>query len=239
MPKLTRPITTYGRSRDADFRAENLQFSRNRSTYSVFREKEKLGDIKLNVPGEHNVMNSLCAVVLGLDMGLSFQDIQTGINAYQGVRRRFEIKGNYQNIMVVDDYAHHPTEIRVTIDAAKNGWDRRIISIFQPHLFSRTQAFFREFADALFTTDILIITDIYPAREIPIPGITAELIVNEVINQGHRNVHYVPDLEDLNPVLDSIVKDNDMVLTMGAGSIWRYSEKYANHLEKITTGVRK
>ena len=239
MPKLSRPVTTYGRSRDADFRAENLQFSRNRSTYSVFREKEKLGDIKLNVPGEHNVMNSLCAVVLGLDMGLSFQDIQTGINAYQGVRRRFEIKGNYQNIMVVDDYAHHPTEIRVTIDAAKNGWDRRIISIFQPHLFSRTQAFFREFADALFTTDILIITDIYPAREIPIPGITAELIVNEVINQGHKNVHYVPDLEDLNPVLDNIVKDNDMVLTMGAGSIWRYSEKYANHLEKITTGVRK
>ena len=125
------------------------------------------------------------------------------------------------------------------IEAAKNAWDRRIITIFQPHLFSRTQAFFREFADALFTTDILIITDIYPAREIPIPGITAELIVNEVINQGHKNVHYVPDLEDLNPVLDNIVKDNDMVLTMGAGSIWRYSEKYANHLKKITTGVRK
>ena len=199
-PKIERPITTYGRSRDADFRAENLQFNRSQSEYSVFRKKEKLGDIKLNVPGEHNVMNSLGAVVLGLEMGLTFQEIQTGINAYQGVRRRFEIKGTYQNIMVVDDYAHHPTEVRATLDAAKNGWDRRIISVIQPHLFTRTQAFFREFADALLTTDILIITDIYPAREKPIPGITAELIVNEADNQGHSNVHYVPDLENLTRV---------------------------------------
>ena len=236
--KIERPITTYGRSRDADFRAENLQFSRSQSEYSVFRKKEKLGDIKLNVPGEHNVMNSLGAVVLGLEMGLTFQEIQTGINAYQGVRRRFEIKGTYQNIMVVDDYAHHPTEVRATLDAAKNGWDRRIISVFQPHLFTRTQAFFREFADALLTTDILIITDIYPAREKPIPGITAELIVNEAVNQGHSNVHYVPDLENLTTVLDDIVQKNDMVLTMGAGSIWRYSEKYAAHLEQMKTRIQ-
>jgi UDP-N-acetylmuramate--alanine ligase len=139
--------------------------------------------------------------------------------------------------MVVDDYAHHPTEIRATLNAATKGWDRRIISVFQPHLFTRTQAFFREFAGALLTTDILIITDIYPAREKPIPGITAELIVNEAINQGHSKVHYVPDLENLTTALDNIVQNNDMVLTMGAGSIWRYSDKYAAHLEKMKTRI--
>jgi len=237
LPNIERPMTTYGRSRDAAYRAENLRFHENSSTYTVFRAEDSLGEIQLNVPGEHNVMNSLAAVVLGLEMGLSFKQIQSGIATYQGVRRRFDIKGIYQSVMIVDDYAHHPTEVQATLKAAKSGWDRRIIAVFQPHLFSRTQEFFREFASALRISDLVIITDIYPAREKPIPGINAKLIFNEYNNKSKTNCYYVPDLDDLESTLDDIIQPNDMVITMGAGNIWRYSESYAKHLESLTVGV--
>jgi len=235
--KIERPTTTYGRSRDAAYRAKNLRFQSSQSTYSVFRAEENLGDIQINVPGEHNVLNSLAAVVIGLEMGLSFSSIQRGISTYKGVRRRFDIMGCYNNIMIVDDYAHHPTEIEATLSAAKGGWDRRIIAVFQPHLFTRTQAFFREFATALKNADVVIITDIYPAREKPIPGITAELIYNECKNSGIAECYLLPDLNNLTNKLDKIVQENDLVLTLGAGSIWRYSEKYAKHLKQNLTKV--
>jgi len=237
LPKIERPMTTYGRSRDAAYRAENLRFNENCSTYDVFRAEECLGEIHLNVPGEHNVMNSLAAVVLGLELGLSFETIQLGIASYQGVRRRFDIKGTHQDVMVVDDYAHHPTEVTATLQAAKNGWDRRIIAVFQPHLFSRTKEFFREFAEALSLADCVIITDIYPAREEAIPGVTSALIVNECLPHFGDKCHFVPDLDDLEESLDSLVRPNDLVITLGAGSIWRYSESYANHLETVKHGV--
>ena len=236
--KIERPMTTYGRSRDAVYRAKNLRFNENKTTYSVFRAKENLGEIELNVPGEHNVLNSLGAVVIGIEMGLNFQTIKNGLKKYTGVRRRFELKGIHNNIMVVDDYAHHPTEIKATLNAAKKGWDRRIIAIFQPHLFSRTQAFFREFAEELLNADHVIITEIYPAREKAIPGITGSLIYNECINRGKTDCKYIPDLDDLEKYLDKIVKPNDLILTLGAGNIWRYSESYAEHLSSIKLGLR-
>ena len=237
LPKIERPMTTYGRSRDAAYRAENLRFHENSSTYTVFRAEENMGDIQLNVPGEHNVLNSLAAVVLGLEMGLSFNTIQGGIASYQGVRRRFDIKGVHQDVMVVDDYAHHPTEVEATLKAAKAGWDRRIVAVFQPHLFTRTQAFFREFATALQIADIVVITDIYPAREKAIPGITAKLVFDECYKKMNNNCFYVPDLDDLQTKLDEVVQPNDMIITLGAGSIWRYSESYALHLASLTEGV--
>ena len=237
LPKIERPMTTYGRSRDAAYRAENLRFHENSSTYTVFRAEENMGDIQLNVPGEHNVLNSLAAVVLGLEMGLSFNTIQGGIASYQGVRRRFDIKGVHQDVMVVDDYAHHPTEVEATLKAAKAGWDRRIVAVFQPHLFTRTQAFFREFATALQIADIVVITDIYPAREKAIPGITAKLVFDECYKKMNNNCFFVPDLDDLQTKLDEVVQPNDMIITLGAGSIWRYSESYAQHLASLKEGV--
>ena len=225
-----RPMITYGRSRDAAFRAKNLQFNGNKSTYSVFRGEECLGEIKLNVPGEHNVLNSLAAVVLGIEMGLSFDIIKNGILQYKGVRRRFDIKGTYNEIMIVDDYAHHPTEVLATIDAAKGGWDKRIVVVFQPHLFSRTRDFYREFSEALAKADVIIITKIYPARENPIDGITSELIFNKVQLLKKNNCYMIQSLEELKPNLDRILKPNDMLITMGAGNIWRYNEAYVSHL---------
>ena len=236
--KIERPMITYGRSRDAAYRAKNLRFHENKSTYTVFRAEECLGDIELNVPGEHNVLNSLAAVTLGIEMGLSFENIAKGIQSYKGVRRRFDIKGIYNDILIVDDYAHHPTEVEATLKSAKSGWDRRIVAVFQPHLFTRTKQFFREFANALQSADIVIITDIYPAREQPIAGVTSKLIYDELSNKMGESSHHVPDLDDLIYKLDKITQPEDMVITMGAGNIWRYSESYVTYLKSVTVGAK-
>lgn len=237
LPKITRPVTTYGLSDGSDYQAVNFSFDAFSSTYSIKHCNSIMGEITLNVPGEHNILNSLAAVIIGLEMGLEFETVKNGILSYEGVRRRFELKGINNDIMVVDDYAHHPTEVLATLNAAKAGWDRRLISVFQPHLFSRTQEFFREFAQALMMSDIVIITDIYPAREEPVPGITGEMIYKECLNSEHANVFYVPDLDDVIQALDKIVVPGDLVITLGAGNIWRYSEKYIQHLSTVNTEV--
>ena len=236
--KIERPMTTYGRSRDAVYRAKNLRFKESKTTYSVFCLEENLGDIELNVPGEHNVLNSLAAVVIGLEMGLNFSIIKNGLKNYNGVRRRFEIKNTNEEVMVVDDYAHHPSEIKATLTAAKKGWDKRIIAVFQPHLYSRTKAFYKEFANALSGADYVIITEIYPAREEKIPGITSGLIYNQCLEIGQNKCKYIKDLDNLSTFLDKIVKPNDMILTMGAGNIWRYSDYYADHILSNKIGAK-
>ena len=235
--KIERPMITYGRSRDAAYRAKNLRFNENKSTYSVFRAEECLGDIELNVPGEHNILNSLAAVVLGLEMGLSFNMIAKGMKSYLGVRRRFDIKGVYDDILIVDDYAHHPTEVEATLESARSGWDRRIVAVFQPHLFSRTKEFFKEFAHALHTADIVIITDIYPAREQPIAGVTSKLIYDELSIKLKERCYLLPDLDGLIDTLDEIAQSGDMILTMGAGDIWRYNESYVAHRQSMIEGA--
>ena len=233
--KIERPMITYGRSRDAAYRAKNLRFHENKSTYTVFRAEECLGEIELNVPGEHNILNSLAAVTLGLEMGLSFRNISKGIQAYSGVRRRFDIKGVHNEILVVDDYAHHPTEVEATLQSARSGWDRRIVAVFQPHLFTRTKQFYREFADALQNADVVIVTDIYPAREQKIAGVTSKLIYDELSSECS---YLVPDLDDIIDKLDEVTQSGDMVITMGAGNIWRYCQFYVNHLKTINDGVK-
>ncbi len=233
LPYIERPMTTYGRSRDAAYQARKIRFNENKSTYTVFCGKECLGEINLNVPGEHNVLNSLAAVTLGLEMGLSFNEIKKGIQNYSGVRRRFDIKGVHKNIMVVDDYAHHPTEVKATILAAKDGWQRRIMTIFQPHLFTRTRDFYKEFASALKLADYVILTDIYPAREKPIPKISSRIIYDELYKVMGDNCILAPDLDNLNEIIFNEVKSGDMVLTMGAGSIWRYCNFFYNELLKL------
>lgn len=227
---ISRPNTTYGISSQADYRADNIQYKNNTIKYSAFYHDKKLGVIKLNVPGHHNVLNSLAAIAIGMEMKIPFDIIKKGLIQYEGVRRRFEIKGIVNNIMVVDDYAHHPTEVAATLSAARSGWNRRIVAVFQPHLFTRTRDFYREFAESFINSDILIVTDIYPAREEKIEGINGKLVVKAAKDLGHRHVHYITDLDDLNKILDQIIKPGDMVIGIGAGTIWRYIETYYNHL---------
>lgn len=226
--KIERPVTTYGMSRDAAFRAKELEFKENKSTYSLFRAEENLGKIHLNVPGEHNIMNSLGAVALGFELGLSFNSIKNGLLDYKGVRRRFDIKGSHNDVMVVDDYAHHPTEVSTTIEAAKKGWNRKLIVVFQPHLYTRTKEFYKEFAKSLEKADFIIITSIYPSREKPIPGITSKLI-SDYIDKTKKDVLFnVNEVDQAITILNEIAKPGSMILTLGAGDIWRFSNRYLN-----------
>ena len=230
IPKIKRPVITYGFTSQADISAKNIQSKETKTTYSLYKQNQKCGKVTLNVPGKHNVLNSLAAAAIGFEMGLSAKTIIAGIGSYGGVRRRFEIKGIAGDVMVVDDYAHHPTEVSATLQAARDGWDRRIIAVFQPHLFSRTKSFYKEFAAAFMDSDVLIVTDIYPAREKPIKGVTGKLVFNAARSTGHKNVHYIPNLENLQVSLDDIIQENDMVITIGAGTIWRYGQSYFDHL---------
>ena len=229
---IKKPIVTYGTSTNADFRAVNIKYKAGKSFYNLVHNEIDFGQVIINAPGNHNVLNSLSAIALGIELNIPFDKLKSGINNYSGVRRRFDIKENNSDIMVVDDYAHHPTEVNATITAAKTGWKKKIVSVFQPHLFTRTRDFYKEFAESLFQSDYIIITEIYPAREEPINEISSQLIVNELKRLGHQNINYIDNLTELNGTLDNLGLDNHMVITMGAGDIWRFNDKYNNHLIK-------
>ena len=233
IPNIKRPVITFGLTKKSDFYANDIIHNQSETTFTVFHKDKNLGVIHLQVPGEHNVLNALASVALGIEMNIPFHDVAAGLESYKGVRRRFDIKGEANGIMVVDDYAHHPTEVRVTLKSAKNGWNRRIVGVFQPHLYSRTKAFYQEFAIALMETDILIITDVFPAREKPIEGINGKMVADFAKDSGHKNVFYIENLENLEKKLDNLCQPNDMIITIGAGNIWRYAESYMNHLNNI------
>ena len=237
LPEVKRPIITYGISENTMFRAVDISFLENSARFTVNQRGEKLGEVTLNVPGEHNVLNSLAAIALGIEMGIPFNTIAEGLETYSGVRRRFETKGIVNDIMVIDDYAHHPTEVLATLQAAKSGWSRRIIAVFQPHLYSRTRDFHQDFAKAFLDSDVLIVTDIYPAREESIPGVTGELVSNAAKKLGHPNVQFLKHLDDLSTHIETVAQPGDMIITMGAGTIWRYSETLVEHLSNYFNHV--
>ena len=225
IPNIKRPVVTFGVHEDAEIQASNLQFDNNHSTFTLSIHGEPRGELTVHVPGEHNVKNALGAAVLALELDTPFDKIQAGLDQYTGVRRRFDIKyTTNSNIMIVDDYAHHPSEVSATLKAAKTGWNNRIIAIFQPHLFTRTRDFYHDFAEAFLQADILIVTDIYEAREKPIPGITAQIISDEAERLGHKHVELIADQANIPTRLKEIVQANDMIITMGAGNIWRQCE---------------
>jgi UDP-N-acetylmuramate--alanine ligase len=178
------------------------------------------------VPGKHNVQNSLGAIAVGLELGVPFEKIKSGIEKFAGVYRRWEKKGEVNGIAVYDDYAHHPTECRATLSGVKAGWRRRVVCVFQPHLYSRTRDFYEDFGKSFLLSDVLVVTDVYPAREEPIQGVTGELIANAAKQFGHKDVHYVSDKKQVPAFLKTIVKPGDIVITMGAGDIWKYGEEF-------------
>jgi len=225
IPRIDRPITTYGLSAGADLKASSLEFDGYHSSFKVQVKGEAVGEITLSVPGSHNVKNSLAAIGVALELDLPWHKIRKGLEKFRGVHRRFEIRGEARGVMVVDDYAHHPTEIKATLKGARSGWKRRIIAVFQPHLFSRTRDFHEEFGQVLLESDVLVVTDIYPAREKPMPGITGDLVCESAKRLGHRDAFYVPQTEDTASFLRKMVKKNDMVITLGAGDVHRVGEE--------------
>jgi len=226
LPKIERPILSYGLSPQADIHAKDISFNENKSVFSVFCKDKKLGDLTLQMPGLHNVQNSLAATAVALELELPWEKISLALTNFSGVERRFEIKGKVGGTIVVDDYAHHPTEILATLKAAKEGWGKRIIALFQPHLYSRTRDFYKEFGKSFFNADVLVATDVYPAREDPIPGITGELVAKAAKDYGHKEVFYIEDKEKLLPFLLDLVKNGDMVLTLGAGDVHKTGEDF-------------
>ena len=191
LPRIKRKTVTYGLTAAADYRAEGISFSGSSTRFSLYYRDILLGSVKLKVPGLFNVYNALATAAVAREMDLTFPVIREGLQRFTGVQRRLEVRGEAKGITVVDDYGHHPTEIRATLAAAKQVWPGRIIVIFQPHRYTRTQALFQEFLTAFTDADCLIVTDIYPASEEPIPGVNAEALCEGIRRAGHPDaVHF-------------------------------------------------
>lgn len=231
MPQISKKkIITYGINPQADLQAADIVAKGNTTTFTVMHEYAELGLIKLQVPGLHNVRNALAAIAVGLELNVPFMKVKDGLEKFTGVYRRWELKAEIGGISVYDDYAHHPTEIKATLQGVKAGWRRRVVCVFQPHLYSRTRDFAEEFGRSFFNADILIVTDVYPAREEPIQGVSGMLITETAHRFGHKEVHYVPNKQKVPDFLLSIVRNDDIVITMGAGDIWRYGEEFVKKL---------
>lgn len=226
IPQIEKEIVTYGLSKEANVRAIDIEMKDFKSSYTALYNDKTLGRINLNVLGIHNILNSLLAVATGLELDIPFPAIQKGLAKYDGVFRRFEYKGEKDGIIVYDDYAHHPTEIEATLKGVKDSVDNRIVAVFQPHLFSRTRDFYDEFGRSFYQSDVLIITPIYPAREKPIAGISGNLIADAAIQSGHKNVHYVESNDKIVEEISQVTKPGDIVITIGAGDIYKFGEKF-------------
>lgn len=231
MPKIKKKIITYGLTSQADLQAVDIRHKENTSTFLVLKEGQELGEIVLQIPGKHNVLNALAAIAVGLELNVPFSKVKAGIEKFTGVFRRWDVKAKLHGILVVDDYAHHPTEIAVTLAGVKAGWRRRVVCVFQPHLYSRTRDFYEDFGRSFFNADVLVVTDVYPAREEPIQGITGELIATTAKEFGHKHVHYIPDKKAIPDFLMTMKQPGDIIITMGAGDIWRYGEEFIKKLQ--------
>ena len=224
--KVRKPVITYGFSRQAKYRIDNLRFEKGFPHFEIFNDKKSLGEFQLQIPGRHNVLNATAAVALAMEEGISADVARKAVAAFEGVQRRFELIGEKDDILVFDDYAHHPTEATATLQGFREAFpDRRVIVAFQPHLFSRTRDQHEAFGSAFANCDVLLCTDIYPARERPIEGVTGALVSDSALAFGHRNARFVGDQANLLPILKEELRPGDVVVLMGAGNIWKLGEK--------------
>lgn len=220
LPRVERPYRTYGFSEHADFRAHNPRMVGNKTIYECYYGEEYLGDITLSLLGRHNVVNSLSVVAVALDLGLNFRTIQEGLAEFKGVGRRMELVGEEKGITVMDDYGHHPTEIRATLDALKN-LGRRIVVVFQPHRYTRTELLWDEFGKSFSNADVVYLTEIYPAGEEPIEGVSSALIADAIKKHDGRDVPIISRFEEIKDVVLKDLKKGDIMLTLGAGDIYK------------------
>lgn len=231
IPRIKKRFMTYGLSSQADLRATHVKLDGFNTSFTAHYKGYRLGEISFKMPGAHNVLNALACTAVALELDVPFDKIQEGFAQFGGVGRRFTVKGEQNGIMVVDDYGHHPVEIRATLSAARNGWpERRLVVAFQPHRYSRTKELFNEFVTCFYDADVLVLTDIYAASEQPIPGVSAERLAEEVRRHGQRDVTYIADRLALPDHLAGVVREGDIVITMGAGNIWQAGEELVRRL---------
>ena len=223
---------TFGINYNSDFMAENIKFKNEKTYFKLISHKTEF-EIELSIPGKHNVYNALAAISICKNMNIEDKYIIKGLKKFSGVKRRFDIKyiNKLNENIFIDDYAHHPTEVKATIDSIKTGWpNRRLITIFQPHLYSRTKQFFKEFAQSLESSDIVILTNIYGAREKNNKEVSSKLILNELKNHKH-NQSYLISKKNIPNHINDMIKKNDIVITMGAGDIYKTLDNIYNFIK--------
>jgi UDP-N-acetylmuramate--alanine ligase len=226
LPQLTRRVWTYGLSAQADVSAAGLEAQGLAMRFRAALRGAPLGDVRLAIPGAHNVANALAAIAVGLEFEVPFAQIREGLEGFRGVARRFEVVGERDGVTVVDDYGHHPTEIRATLLAARQGLGRRLLVAFQPHRYTRTRDCFDELARAFHDADRLLLTEVYAAGEDKLPGISGARLAEAVRECGHRAVDYVPESRAVVPLLREIAQPGDVLIFLGAGDIGRLAREY-------------
>ena len=227
VPQIRRRCLTYGLTSQADYLARDLRLAGLRSHFEVFRTGERLGQFSLNLPGMHNVANALAAIAVGMELDIPLAAIAQALEEFSGVHRRFDRRGVRDGITVVDDYGHHPEEIRQTLRAAKAVWpEARLVVVFQPHRYTRTHLLLQEFYTAFHDADALVLLDIYAAGETPLPGVTTGLLYEGLISQGQCEVYYLRERAEVVPFLRRSLRANDILLTLGAGDVWQVGEAF-------------
>ena len=222
---IERRVITYGLASQADVQALGIEASGERTAFTVVAGGEDLGRMEITMPGLHNVYNSVAAVAVGLELGVSFGDIAEALGSFEGISRRFDVRGEAHDVLVLDDYGHHPVEIRTTLSAAASRWNRRLIVLFQPHRYTRTQKLLEEFGRSFYDATVLLVAGIYAASEEPIPGVSGASIVEAARRHGHRDADYVEELDALYERAMTVIKPGDVVVTLGAGDIYKVGER--------------
>ena len=221
LPHVDRKVITYGESEDADVRATDITVHGFSTSYTAIASGETLGEVTLQLPGRHSVANSLAALAVGLELDVPFRTFVAALKAFRGVDRRLQIRGEACGATVIDDYGHHPTEIRATLEAIRGAFEGKLIVAFQPHRYSRTESLLQEFGGSFGLADIVLVTDIYPAGERAVPGLDGATVAAAIRRHGHGDVHYEADKAKLPVQLRELIEPGSIVLTLGAGDIWR------------------
>jgi len=225
VPKIHKRFVTYGTSPDADWQARDLRVTGLETVFEVWRDGRHLGPVRLRMPGRHHALNAVAALAVAEDLEIPFSVAAHALEDFGGIHRRFEVKGEEHDILVVDDYGHHPEEIRATLRAAREGFPRRLVVVFQPHRYTRTQDLFNEFLEAFDDADVVLMTDIYSAGEQRIEGVSAEALYQALRRRGHLDVRYVPARDQVAEALLEVIRPGDLVLTLGAGDVTRTGDE--------------
>ena len=229
IPRLKKRYTTYGMSSQADFHIRDVAFGNQKSGFNIYHHGEKLGHINLNLPGIHNVYNATASIAVGVELNIAFDQIKSALETVEGVQRRLEIKGETNGVVVIDDYGHHPTEIKITLKAVAENWpDRRKVVVFQPHRYSRARALFDEFTRAFYQSDVLVVMPIYAASEKKIKGVNSQNLCEGIKAHGHKEVIYADGFKAAHSLLKQTLQPRDVLLTLGAGDVWKVGEEFLN-----------
>jgi UDP-N-acetylmuramate--alanine ligase len=239
LPRVKRRALTYGLAEGNALRGRIVSTA-TRSLFKVYYEDDFWGEVTLNQPGRHNVLNALGAIGVCIHAGLPRQAVLDALSGFGGVGRRFEVKGEAQGVLVVDDYGHHPVEIRATLDTARSCYpNRRLVVAFQPHRFSRTQALFGDFCKSFNDCDLLALTEVYPASEAPIPGVSGYSLAQGIRQVSRTRVEFFDDLEALNRGLARVCRPGDLLLTLGAGNIWQAGSEFLKNAQSGKQDLEK